>query len=115
MLKGEVRQPMLVLEGDYWRIAPHIERDTFFAMFISDHMDEALNPSHYEHGMRNKVRDQIVKRANTLMEHYRDANGQRRSRDWFDRKHEGCRTYWGEYYGHNGSREELIRLADVAF
>jgi ankyrin repeat protein len=115
MLKGEVRKPMLVLEGDYWKIAPHIDRDTFFALFVSDHMDEALNPSHYEHGMRSKVRDQIAKRCNTLMEHYRDANGQRRSRDWFDKKHEACRTYWGEFYGHLGPREELIRLADVAF
>src|SRR5688500_731487 len=115
MLKGEVRKPMLVLEGDYWKIAPHIDRDTFFSMFICDHMDEAINPSHFESGMRPKVHGQVVKRVNTLMEHYTDANGQRRSRDWFEKKHEACRTYWGEYYGHVGPRDELVRLADVAF
>jgi ankyrin repeat protein len=115
LLKGEVRKPMLVLDGQYWRIAPYIQRDTFYSLFISDHLDEALNPGHYEPGMRNKVRDQIVKRLNTLMEHYTDEHGQRRPREWFAKKHEELRTYYGVDYGHHGPRDQLIRLADLAF
>jgi ankyrin repeat protein len=115
MLKGQVRKPMLVLDGQYWKIAPHIDRDTFFSMFICEHMDEALNPSKYESGMRNNLRQRIAERAPALLEHYADVNGQRRPREWFEKKVNDLKTYYGVEYGHDGQRDELVALSDVAF
>jgi ankyrin repeat protein len=115
MLKGEVRKPMLVREGEYWRIAPHVDRDTFMSMFICDHMDEALNPSKYESGMRKNLRAKIAERAPAVLEHYADVNGQRRPREWFENKVNELRTYYGVDYGHDGERNELVALSDVAF
>jgi ankyrin repeat protein len=115
MLKGEVRKPMLVRDGQYWRIAPHVDRDTFFSMFICDHMDEALNPSKYESAMRNNLRKKIAERAPAVLEHYADVNGQRRPREWFEKKLNDLRTYYGVDYGHAGERNELVALSDVAF
>jgi hypothetical protein len=115
MLKGQVRPPMLVHDGQYWRIDPRLDRDTFFSVFISDHLDEALNPSKYESDMRKNLRKRIAERAPALLEHYADVNGQRRPKAWFDKKVDELRTYWGVDYGHNGERSELVALSDVAF
>lgn len=115
MLKGQEHKPLLVRDGPYWKIAPHIDRDTFFSAFVSDHFDEALNPSHFEDGMRPHVRAQVEKRAAIMLEQYRDEHGQRRPRQWFATKHEDLRSYYGQPYGHYGPREQLVRIADVAF
>jgi ankyrin repeat protein len=115
MLKGKVRKPMLVLDGKFWRIAPDVDRDTFFSMFVSEHFDEALNPSKYEPGMRNNLRQRIAERAPALLEHYADVNGQRRPREWFEKKYEMVKTYYGVDYGHDGNRDELVFLSDVTY
>src|SRR5688572_26047298 len=57
-LKGVDRPPMVVRDGPYWRIAPHIRPDSdLWAWFVSDHYDETLNPSLYLDFMRSKVRE----------------------------------------------------------
>jgi ankyrin repeat protein len=104
-----------VRDGQYWRIAPDVDRDTFFSVFVSDHLDEALNPSKYESDMRANLRKRIAERAPALLEHYADVNGQRRPKEWFEKKAAELRTYYGVDYGHNGERNELVTLADVAF
>lgn len=115
MLKGKLHPPMLVRDGQYWRIAPEIDRDTFLAMFIDDHLDEALNPSKYESDMRKNLRQKIADRAPAALEHYADVNGQRRPREWFEKKYADLRTYYGVDYGHDGERNEVVTLADVGF
>lgn len=115
-LKGEIRPPMLVRDGPYWRIAPHVRPDSdFFSWFISDHIDEALNPSHYLPNMRDTIRDLAKRNAEGVLEHRRDRWGNRRSQGWFAQQAEVLRTYWGFDYGHNGPRAELIRISDVCF
>src|SRR5438094_401715 len=61
MLKGETRPPLLVKEGHYWRLADHVRPDSdFFSWFISDHLNEALNPSLYRDDMKSRIRKAIV-------------------------------------------------------
>jgi ankyrin repeat protein len=116
MLKGLQISPMLVLEGDYWVIAPHVKRDNdFFAMFIGEHMNEVLNPSHYESSMRGKIREAIKERQWIILERYADANGLRRPMGWFQTQARDCRTYFGAAYGHNGPADELLTPANVCF
>src|SRR5205823_6457872 len=76
MLKGQLRPPMLVLEGNYWRVAPHVRPDSdFFSQFISDHLNEALNPSWYKDQFRPGIRKAIVEYRRNVLERYKDPNG----------------------------------------
>jgi hypothetical protein len=57
MLKGQERPPMLVRDGAYWKLAPARAMDSdFFAWFISDQLDEALNPGQFLDFMRDGMR-----------------------------------------------------------
>ena len=52
-IKGSLRPALVVRNGAYWRLADHVRRDSdFFALFISDHLDEALNPGFFDESMR---------------------------------------------------------------
>ena len=115
-LKGEMAPPLVERDGDYWRLAPHVRRDTrFFEAFVSDHFNEALNPSHFEKGMRNKVRDAVKARTDRLLEWYADDNGNRRPKEYFDAKLEDLFTYYGDDYGHRGDYDELISIGNTCF
>jgi ankyrin repeat protein len=116
MLEGELRPPLLEREGEYWRLASHVRRDTdVLAWFISDHLNEALNPSYFESGMRPAVRKALAARADRLLEWYADDNGARRPREFFERTIESMRTYWGEEYGYRGELDELVSIASGCF
>ncbi|MHC4947499.1 MAG: ankyrin repeat domain-containing protein [Planctomycetota bacterium] len=116
MLEGVEHPPLITLEDDLWVIAPHVRPDSdFFAAYICDHYNEALNPSLFEAGMRKAVRQAIEQRCSRLMEWYRDDNGARRPKTYFDEKLEQLSTYYGEDYGHRGEYEELMGLGRVCF
>lgn len=116
MLKGKQVPPMLVREGDFWRISPRVQRDNdFFADFVCDHLNELLNPSRYEEDMRPKIREAVKARQNSMLERYVDENGCRRSMDWFNAKARECFTYFGTDYGHVGKMDELITLGNTCF
>ena len=86
MLKGKLRPPMLVREG-VLELADHVHRDSdFFAIFISDHLDEALNPSLFEGGMRSAVRNAVRERAEIVLLLYVDERGNIRPKEWFEQK-----------------------------
>jgi ankyrin repeat protein len=115
-LKGQLRHPMLVRDGPYWKLANHVRPDSdFFSFFISDHLNEALNPSLYESGMRSAVRRAVQQRANTILEHYRDPNGNRRPPRYFDNLVVQLSTYYGADYGHEGSLNDLITIGNTCF
>jgi ankyrin repeat protein len=115
MLKGEQRPPMLVRDGQYFKLAPHVRPDSdFFSWFISDHYNEALNPGLYIATIRGGIRKGIIEFRKDNLPRYADVNGNPRSPEWFNAKLEQLRTYWGFDYGHLGDKE-LIRLSDVGF
>ncbi|MEA2711922.1 MAG: hypothetical protein QOF78_4523 [Phycisphaerales bacterium] len=116
MLKGELRPPMLVRDGEYWKIAPHVRPDSqFFSLFISEHFDEALNPSSYLPKMRKGIRRAIEEHATDVLQRYTDANGNRRGQQYFRNKLAELSMYWGMEYGHRGGLEDLLDIATVCY
>ena len=115
-LKGEMHPPMIERSGPYWQLAPHVRRDSrFFAAFISDHFNEALNPSLFERGMRKAVRKAVRIRTEKILRWYADDNGNRRPKAYFDDRVEELSTYWGEDYGHMGTYDEMITIGNTCF
>ena len=116
MLKGAQRPPMLVRDGAYWKIAPHVRADSqFFSLFFSEHLDESLNPSNYIQSMRKGIRKAIVEHASDVIQRHLDANGNRRGQQYFRDKLTELSTYWGVDYGHNGSATDLMSIATVCY
>src|SRR5207249_7368148 len=87
MLKGQVRSPMLVRDGDLWKFSPRVTRDSdFFSLFVCEHYNEALNPSVYLNHMRSGIRRAIEEDGAVTLERYTDRFGNRHSQDWFRQK-----------------------------
>ncbi|MEO6435222.1 MAG: ankyrin repeat domain-containing protein [Tepidisphaeraceae bacterium] len=115
-LKGQLRPPMVVREGEYWKLAPHVQADSdFFSWFFPEHLNEALNPSLYREGYRERMRDSIRDVRRGVMARYTDPNGNVRLRDWFVAKTAELSTYWDFDYGHEGKPDQLITIADTCF
>lgn len=117
LLKGQVRPPLIVRDGQYWKLNTHVTRDSdFFSWFFSEHWDETLNPSVFDGTLRGGIRRNIRKVSGLVLQRHADPiTGYRRPRGWFAAKHKEMETYWGFNYGHKGSGDELIRLSDVCF
>lgn len=115
-LKGRMYPPMLVRDGPYWKIADDVRPDSgFFARFISDHLDEALNPGFFDPYMRPAMHESVRARTTVILQHYADENGQPHDRAWFDRKLQELSTYWGIDYGHRGTYDELVSIGNSCF
>lgn len=54
--------PILVLRGNTWAFSPHVNKDTLLKPYISDNLNEALNPSRYSF-MRGQIRHQVKQRC----------------------------------------------------
>ena len=106
----------MVRDGPHWRLAEHVRPDTdFFARFVSDHWDEALNPSDYDILMRGGMERNIRERTALILWRYRDEHDRPRPREYFLRLAQELRTYFGADYGHGGEADELLTIADVCF
>lgn len=113
-LRGNVRPPMLIRRGDYWEIAPHVRRDSdFFTVYITDHLDEVMNPNLMEAAMRKPVRKAIKRRSDNLLKWYADRHGNRRTKADFDRYMIEYSTYFGEEYGHSGEHEKMVTITNT--
>jgi hypothetical protein len=98
MLKGQLRPPMIerAPDGVHWHVASHVTPDSdFFSWFISDHYDEAINPSHYLDMWREGVRSMVARNSCNTLEHRVDELGNRRSEQYFRDKANEMRTYCG--------------------
>jgi ankyrin repeat protein len=116
MLKGKLRPPMVVREGDLWKIADHVRPDSdFFSLFFSQHLNEALNPSFYQESYRKPMRKAIREHRHDTLASLADANGTIPSPNALAAKTKELSTYWGVDYGHLGTLEELNTVADLCF
>jgi hypothetical protein len=114
-LKGQLRPAMAVRIGDYWMVNPAIKDDpAFFSWYISDHLDEALNPSHFEKGMQNAIRKAIRDRLPSLLDWYADESGKRRPAGYFEYTMYDLSTYYNSDYGHSRKFDELIHLDSLS-
>jgi hypothetical protein len=86
--------PLLVETRDGWRLRPGVDPDGVLEPFLSNHLDESLNPSRYRFS-RTSIRALVRSRCETWMRFYSDRldlvgpSGQGFAATWF-----------GEDYGH---------------
>lgn len=114
MIGGRVHEPMLTLEDGLWKVQPHVEPG-YFAIFISDHFNEALNPSLFEPGMRDAVREAVEERCESLLDWYAGDDPDKRNATYFQSVLDELKTYHGEDYGHRGEGDELVTIANTCF
>ncbi|HYO08958.1 MAG TPA: ankyrin repeat domain-containing protein [Tepidisphaeraceae bacterium] len=115
MLKGQQRPPMLVLEDNLWKFNAHVRPDgDFFSWFVSDHFNEALNPSLYRDDMRPKIKRAVQGARHLVLARYTDPNGNSWSQGQFQAKSKELETYWGLDYGHWGENA-LLTVARTCF
>jgi hypothetical protein len=110
-----VRPPLLVLRDGRWDYNPHLPASTqreraesFLRPFITDHFNEALNPSLYEPTTRNTVRARWRDRGHAWVAFYTTTREAERERQ------RQIATWYGEPYGHSGF-ESLVTAADTCF
>lgn len=116
MLRGELRPALVDWRGGRFVLADHVQPDSdFFTVYISDHLNEALNPSLFEPMMRSAVEKQIARRAPALLARYSDRFGNRRSRLWFEHKFRELSTYYGEAYGHEERFDAMVTIATACY
>jgi hypothetical protein len=116
MLKGREHPPLLVRRGPYLRLNYHVRPDSdFFEPFVSDHLNEALNPNLYEWGMRRPIAKRLEKDSERILKFYADEEGRPQSQRYFEDKAEELVTYFGENYGHTGIRTEMVTIANSCF
>jgi hypothetical protein len=93
-IDGRVRPPLLVKTAQGWRVRPDIARTQLLRPFLSDHLDESLNPSRYRFS-RGLIRSHVRDRCETWKRFYADRltlvapSGRSFATTWF-----------GEEYGH---------------
>jgi hypothetical protein len=86
--------PLLEPSPGGWRFRPGVDRDRLLQAFISDHLDESMNPSRYRFS-RGAIRSRVRDRCDEWMRFYGDraglaaGSGRGFSNTWF-----------GEHYGH---------------
>jgi hypothetical protein len=115
-IKGELRPPLLVRAGEYWRLNKHVRPESgFFGAFVSDHWNEALNPSWWEGDIHDDVVAAVKDRARTIREFYTKIDGRPDDPAYYDKLSHDLETMDGEEYGHCHQWDELLTLAQACW
>ncbi|MEO5857513.1 MAG: hypothetical protein ABIR33_01045 [Pyrinomonadaceae bacterium] len=94
------RPPTLILKNGVWKLnASGSSEDILLRPFISDHLNEALNPSLYIPGLRSSIRGIVKKKSCPQWRAAFPTN----SADDFRTLTESLATWNGEDYGHKAS------------
>lgn len=113
---GRELEPLLLFRNGRWRVNLHVRPESgYFGAYISDHWNEALNPSGYEWGVRKMVRLRMKQMAEDLIEFYADADGRPRDPAYFDALARELSTFDGVEYGHSGRFDNLLTLGNTCF
>jgi hypothetical protein len=113
---ARVLPPMLVRDGNYWRLDGRVRADSdFFAVFVTPHWNEALNPNTYVPLVDAVVRSMLQKRCPEVLDWYRDEQGRRRDRRAFAAIAQELATFYGEPYGHEHDGESTVSIATTCF
>ncbi len=112
VLKGEERPPMVVRVGPFYQINTHVRPESgFFGWFVSDHWNEALNPSKFEPSVRWSTRLMLEKRADRIVEFYTVVDGRPAEPSYYERLASDLSTYYGEAYGYWG--DDVMTIANT--
>jgi hypothetical protein len=99
--------PLFERSREGWRLRPGVDPDRVLAPFLSNHLDESLNPSRYRFS-RGSIRSLIRERCDRWMRFYADRlglvapSGESFATNWF-----------GEEYGHWLPPADEISIATV--
>lgn len=111
-LPGGRVEPLIVRKGNFLALNTHVGPDTdFIKPFITNHMNEALNPCRYEWSMHGVIRSRLRKNASEIRTFYCDEQGNPRPKSWFENTAKELSTYGGEDYGHTRFDEEITIAA----
>ena len=115
-LKGVECEPLVVRSGVFWRLNRHVRpRSGWFAAFISDHWNEALNPNHYDFTMRPGIRRVLQSRAKSIVAFYTQKDNRPDDPEYFDMLARELSTYYGEPYGHSAQVDRLMTIGNTCF
>jgi hypothetical protein len=90
-------------------------RSGWFACYISDHWNEALNPNLYDFTMRPGISRVLRSRAAHIVQFYTGKDGRPSDPAYFDNLARELSTYYGEPYGHSGDFELLMTIGNTCF
>lgn len=114
VLQGVERGPLLVRCGVFWRLNDQVRlRSGWFKPFISDHWNEALNPSLYDALMRPGIRRVLRSRADPIVQFYTQKDRRPKDPAYYDNLAHELSTYCGESYGHSGEFEKLMTIGNT--
>lgn len=112
--RGAELEPLVVRSGVFWRVNDQVRpRSGWFSAFISDHWNEALNPSLYSSTMRPRIRRILQSRARRIAEFYTGNDHRPLDPAYFDDLAHSLATYDGEPYGHSGQFEKLMHIGNT--
>jgi len=113
---SRVLPPMLLRDGNYWRVDARVRDDSdFFAVFVTPHWNEALNPNTYAPLVDRLVRSELQSRCPEVLDWYRDERGRKRDRQQFAAIARELATFYGEPYGHKDDGENTVSIANTCF
>ena len=116
VLKEKEREPLVVRCGTFWRVNHHVRPQSgWLAAFVSDHWNEALNPSLYDATMRPGIRNVLHSRADHIVRFYTQKDGRPNDATYFVNLARELSTYYGESYGHSGQFEKLMNIGNTCF
>lgn len=105
------RPATLILKSGIWELnASGVSNENLLRPFISDHLNEALNPSLFIPGLRSSIRG-IVKKQSCPQWRALYPN---RTREYFRSVTDSLSLWNGENYGHKESKK-LIAIANTCF
>jgi hypothetical protein len=114
MLQGVERQSLVVRCGVFWRVNEHVRiQSGWFKCFLSDHLNEALNPSLYDWTMRAGIRRVLRSRAEPIVQFYAQKDGRPKDPGYYANLSHELSTYYGEPYGHSGQFEKLVTIGNT--
>jgi hypothetical protein len=115
-LKGQMRPPLLVIHNELYRLNKHVRPESgWFGAFVSDHWNEALNPSLFDPTIRARVNGVLRQRAERIVEFYTRVDGRPADPAYFERYARSLATLDGESYGHSGEWENLYTIGNTCW
>jgi ankyrin repeat protein len=106
--------PMLVRNGNLWRV--QVQRDSdFFTAFITPHWNEVLNPNKFVRYTSGRLRTLVRERCADAIDWYRDERGRMRGPSQFEAIQRELSTYYGIPYGHEANEKGAVTMAALCF
>ncbi|MBI1373479.1 MAG: hypothetical protein GC159_12190 [Phycisphaera sp.] len=99
-----VMPPILLTAGSRWAWNPQLSED-WFAVYVSEHFDEAMNPPRYDGIMRSGIRKRIFERGAAWVEFHHTNRAAEEARL------QRLQTWHGEPYGHCGWKDAVTIIS----